>query len=112
MPVASPVTPVVARLAPTACPPVSFLTSLSSPSPESAAYGFRGNGFFRFNKHRSKGESTEWLVPCKLFDGHRFDHEDKMISPITEDGSVDRMGKPAVKARTGNWTSAVLLLGN
>ncbi|XP_008808100.1 protein NRT1/ PTR FAMILY 7.2 isoform X2 [Phoenix dactylifera] len=38
--------------------------------------------------------------------------EDKVISPITEDGSVDRSGNPAVKARTGRWKSAVLLLVN
>ncbi|KAG1327232.1 protein NRT1/ PTR FAMILY 7.2 [Cocos nucifera] len=38
--------------------------------------------------------------------------EDKMISPITGDGSVDRRGNPAVKARTGRWKSAVLLLVN
>ncbi|CAL9760184.1 unnamed protein product [Musa acuminata subsp. burmannicoides] len=96
MPVASPVTPVVARLATTACPPISFLTSLSSPSPESAAYGFR--------------DSTSTLP--KVTFGNYSDHKDRMISPVTEDGSVDRMGKPAVKARTGNWTSAVLLLVN
>ncbi|XP_029116576.1 protein NRT1/ PTR FAMILY 7.2 isoform X3 [Elaeis guineensis] len=39
-------------------------------------------------------------------------NEDKMISPITEDGSVDRRGNPAVKARTGRWKSAILLLVN
>jgi hypothetical protein len=35
----------------------------------------------------------------------------KTISPITEDGSMDRRGKPAVKAITGKWKSSILLLG-
>lgn len=36
----------------------------------------------------------------------------KMNSGITEDGSVDRKGRPAVRAKTGGWKSATLLLGN
>jgi len=36
----------------------------------------------------------------------------KMTSPVTQDGSTDRKGKPALKAKTGRWNSAVLLLGN
>ncbi|CAL9137303.1 unnamed protein product [Musa textilis] len=59
----------------------------------------------------ASSDSTSTLPKEKPF-GNYSDHEDRMISPITEDGSVDRMGKPAVKARTGNWTSAVLLLVN
>ncbi|WVZ73940.1 hypothetical protein U9M48_022190 [Paspalum notatum var. saurae] len=37
----------------------------------------------------------------------------KWISPVpvTEDGSMDRRGNPAVKATTGRWRSAILLLG-
>lgn len=35
-----------------------------------------------------------------------------MISPVTEDGSTDRKGNPAVKTKTGRWNSAVLLLVN
>jgi hypothetical protein len=38
-------------------------------------------------------------------------HEEESISPYTKDGSIDCYGKPAVKARTGGWRSASLLLG-
>ena len=37
--------------------------------------------------------------------------ESKWVSPTTEDGSMDRRGNPAVKAATGRWRSAILLLG-
>jgi peptide/histidine transporter 3/4 len=37
--------------------------------------------------------------------------DSKRISDITEDGSMDRRGNPAVKAKTGNWRSSILLLG-
>ncbi|XP_037448032.1 protein NRT1/ PTR FAMILY 7.3-like [Triticum dicoccoides] len=36
----------------------------------------------------------------------------KSISPVTEDGSMDRRGNPAVKANTGKWKSSILLLVN
>ncbi|CAJ2655589.1 protein NRT1/ PTR FAMILY 7.3-like isoform X1 [Trifolium pratense] len=39
-------------------------------------------------------------------------HEEESISPCTKDGSIDCYGKPAVKARTGGWRSAALLLVN
>jgi hypothetical protein len=38
-------------------------------------------------------------------------HEEESISPYTKDGSIDCYGKPAVKAWTGGWKSASLLLG-
>ncbi|RCV08063.1 hypothetical protein SETIT_1G296400v2 [Setaria italica] len=38
--------------------------------------------------------------------------DSKWMSPVTEDGSMDRRGKPAVKATTGRWRSAILLLAN
>ncbi|XP_020579020.1 protein NRT1/ PTR FAMILY 7.3-like isoform X2 [Phalaenopsis equestris] len=38
--------------------------------------------------------------------------DEKGISPITEDGSVDRKGRPAVKSKTGKWKSTLLLLVN
>ncbi|KQK01027.1 protein NRT1/ PTR FAMILY 7.3 [Brachypodium distachyon] len=38
--------------------------------------------------------------------------DSKGISPITEDGSMDRRGNPAVKANTGKWKSSILLLVN
>ncbi|CAM0944529.1 unnamed protein product [Alopecurus aequalis] len=38
--------------------------------------------------------------------------DSKTISPITEDGSMDRRGNPAVKASTGKWKSSILLLVN
>jgi hypothetical protein len=37
--------------------------------------------------------------------------DSKTISLITEDGSMDRRGNPAVKAKTGKWKSSILLLG-
>jgi hypothetical protein len=37
--------------------------------------------------------------------------EPKWMSPTTEDGSMDRRGNPAVRAATGRWRSAILLLG-
>ena len=37
--------------------------------------------------------------------------DSKTISLITEDGSMDRRGNPAVKANTGKWRSSILLLG-
>ncbi|XP_004506528.1 protein NRT1/ PTR FAMILY 7.3-like isoform X1 [Cicer arietinum] len=39
-------------------------------------------------------------------------HEEGSISPCTKDGSIDCYGKPAIKARTGGWRSASLLLVN
>ncbi|KAJ0961696.1 hypothetical protein J5N97_000015 [Dioscorea zingiberensis] len=36
----------------------------------------------------------------------------KLISPITEDGSMDRKGNPAIKKKTGGWKYAILLLVN
>ncbi|PKU63657.1 protein NRT1/ PTR FAMILY 7.3 [Dendrobium catenatum] len=38
--------------------------------------------------------------------------DEREISPITEDGTLDRMGKPALKSKTGRWKSAILLLVN
>ncbi|PKA50880.1 Nitrate transporter 1.5 [Apostasia shenzhenica] len=38
--------------------------------------------------------------------------EGSKISPVTEDGSLDRKGKPAIKSKTGTWRSATLLLVN
>ncbi|KAF8729658.1 hypothetical protein HU200_017610 [Digitaria exilis] len=38
--------------------------------------------------------------------------DSKWMSPVTEDGSMDRRGNPAVKATTGRWRSAILLLAN
>ncbi|CAL4885013.1 unnamed protein product [Urochloa decumbens] len=38
--------------------------------------------------------------------------DSKWMSPTTEDGSMDRRGNPAVKATTGRWRSAILLLAN
>ncbi|PAN07906.1 hypothetical protein GQ55_1G364600 [Panicum hallii var. hallii] len=38
--------------------------------------------------------------------------EPKWMSPTTEDGSMDRRGNPAVRAATGRWRSAILLLAN
>ncbi|XP_020268146.1 protein NRT1/ PTR FAMILY 7.3-like [Asparagus officinalis] len=37
---------------------------------------------------------------------------EKMISPFTLDGSTDKKGNPAIKAKTGRWNSAALLLVN
>lgn len=37
--------------------------------------------------------------------------DERGISFITEDGTLDRKGNPAVKSKTGKWKSAVLLLG-
>ncbi|KAG0467903.1 hypothetical protein HPP92_017231 [Vanilla planifolia] len=37
---------------------------------------------------------------------------ERIISTVTEDGSMDRKGNPAVKSKTGTWTSATLLLVN
>jgi hypothetical protein len=45
----------------------------------------------------------------KLMDPTTIDS--KWTSPITEDGSMDRRGNPAVKTTTGGWRSAILLLG-
>ncbi|AES87363.2 peptide/nitrate transporter [Medicago truncatula] len=39
-------------------------------------------------------------------------HEEESINPCTRDGSIDYYGKPAIKARTGGWKSASLLLVN
>ncbi|GJN22036.1 hypothetical protein PR202_gb09565 [Eleusine coracana subsp. coracana] len=36
--------------------------------------------------------------------------DSKMMSPITEDGSMDRRGNPAIRAKTGGWKTAILLL--
>ncbi|CAN6280193.1 unnamed protein product [Urochloa humidicola] len=38
--------------------------------------------------------------------------DSKWMPPTTEDGSMDRRGNPAVKATTGRWRSAILLLAN
>ncbi|MED6198334.1 hypothetical protein PIB30_065409 [Stylosanthes scabra] len=40
------------------------------------------------------------------------DHEERLISPFTRDGSVDCYGRPAMKDATGGWRSAILLLAN
>lgn len=49
----------------------------------------------------------------EVFDNFKANDETEMtISPVTEDGSTDRKGNPARKAKTGGWNSAVLLLGN
>jgi solute carrier family 15 (peptide/histidine transporter), member 3/4 len=37
--------------------------------------------------------------------------DSKMLSPVTEDGSMDRRGNPAARAKTGRWKTAILLLG-
>lgn len=41
-----------------------------------------------------------------------YKHGEKCINSCTGDGSVDFYGKPALKARTGGWRSASLLLVN
>ncbi|XP_058729305.1 protein NRT1/ PTR FAMILY 7.3-like isoform X2 [Vicia villosa] len=41
-----------------------------------------------------------------------YEHEKECINSCTRDGSVDFYGKPALKARTGGWKSASLLLVN
>ncbi|KAL5073174.1 hypothetical protein RYX36_012158, partial [Vicia faba] len=41
-----------------------------------------------------------------------YEHEDECINSCIGDGSVDLYGKPALKARTGGWKSASLLLVN
>ncbi|KAI5444419.1 hypothetical protein KIW84_012879 [Lathyrus oleraceus] len=41
-----------------------------------------------------------------------YKHEEKCINSCTGDGSVDFYGKPALKARTGRWKGASLLLVN
>lgn len=41
-----------------------------------------------------------------------YKHEEKCINSCTGDGSVDFYGKPTLKARTGGWRSASLLLVN
>ncbi|CAN6246340.1 unnamed protein product [Urochloa humidicola] len=38
--------------------------------------------------------------------------DSKWMSPTTGDGSMDRRGNPALKATTGRWRSAILLLAN
>ncbi|TVU28263.1 hypothetical protein EJB05_19774 [Eragrostis curvula] len=38
--------------------------------------------------------------------------DSKCVSPITQDGSMDRRGNPAIRANTGRWRSAILLLVN
>ncbi|XP_073099582.1 protein NRT1/ PTR FAMILY 7.2 isoform X2 [Elaeis guineensis] len=63
---------------------------------------------------RTMAASEFGSIPSKVEEAanNSKKNEDKMISPITEDGSVDRRGNPAVKARTGRWKSAILLLVN
>ncbi|CAK8575075.1 unnamed protein product [Lathyrus sativus] len=41
-----------------------------------------------------------------------YEHEKECVNSCTRDGSVDFYGKPALKARTGGWRSASLLLVN
>lgn len=46
--------------------------------------------------------------------GDSTDTEGKMVSldtSVTNDGSTDRKGNPAIKTISGGWRSAVLLLG-
>lgn len=46
--------------------------------------------------------------------GDSTDTDGKMVSldtSVTNDGSTDRKGNPAIKTISGGWRSAVLLLG-
>lgn len=49
-------------------------------------------------------------IPLKV--ENTADVDDREISLITGDGTLDRKGKPAVKSETGKWKSAVYLLVN
>uniref|UniRef100_A0A0E0NK49 Uncharacterized protein n=1 Tax=Oryza rufipogon TaxID=4529 RepID=A0A0E0NK49_ORYRU len=87
----------------------SFVTCLSSsPSPEKCELPplrVRTGGFIsEGHPHVSMDFKSKAMAPTAV--------DSKRISDITEDGSMDRRGNPAVKAKTGNWRSSILLLVN
>ncbi|KAL6912230.1 hypothetical protein ACP4OV_001035 [Aristida adscensionis] len=91
----------VVVLVPEVVAPLPFLTSLSSPSPELRA---RTGGFIKedLKMEVQKNSLNKVMDPATV--------DSKSISPITEDGSMDRRGNPAIKAKTGKWRSACILL--
>uniref|UniRef100_A0A0D3F9P9 Major facilitator superfamily (MFS) profile domain-containing protein n=1 Tax=Oryza barthii TaxID=65489 RepID=A0A0D3F9P9_9ORYZ len=89
----------------------SFVTCLSSsPSPEKCELPplrVRTGGFISEVSTRATittNRKSKAMAPTAV--------DSKRISDITEDGSMDRRGNPAVKAKTGNWRSSILLLVN
>lgn len=40
-----------------------------------------------------------------------MDQKVRHTEVCTQDGSVDRHGNPAIRAKTGKWLSAILILG-
>ncbi|TVU03848.1 hypothetical protein EJB05_50618, partial [Eragrostis curvula] len=85
--------------------PVLLLTCLSSPSPEQHA---RTGGFINEGECCLDVHARKTLLDMAM---DAITVESKRMSPITEDGSMDRRGSPAVRATTGSWRSAILLLG-
>jgi len=41
-----------------------------------------------------------------------MDQKVRQFEVCTQDGSVDRHGNPAIRANTGKWLTAILILGN
>lgn len=40
-----------------------------------------------------------------------MDQKVRQLEVFTQDGSVDRHGNPAIRAKTGKWLTAILILG-
>ncbi|WOL12034.1 hypothetical protein Cni_G20798 [Canna indica] len=86
----------------------SLVASTTTPSPLLVV-------IVNFTMGSDHSESSSNTCSRRRDNGLEIMHKDEggqYSSPVTKDGSMDRKGRPAIKAKTGGWTSGVLLLVN